>query len=93
MLLRNRLMSLLVTMIEYLFQRSFLSNRDHVTLGFVESLNNEIPRIQRRANGFRDKEYFRLKILTRMLTPPTHTANLSTTILHEGQIFKIRSSS
>lgn len=38
-----------------------------VALGFVEALNNEIRRIQRRANGYRDEEYFRLKILTRML--------------------------
>jgi transposase len=38
-----------------------------VALGFVESLNNEIRRLQRRANGYKDEEYFRLKILTRML--------------------------
>lgn len=38
-----------------------------VALGFVEALNNEIRKLQRRANGFRDEEYFRLKILTRML--------------------------
>jgi transposase len=38
-----------------------------VALGFVEALNNEIRKLQRRANGFRDEEYFRLKILTQML--------------------------
>jgi transposase len=36
-------------------------------LGFVESLNNHIRVIQRRAYGYRDEEYFRLKILTYML--------------------------
>jgi transposase len=39
-----------------------------VALGFVEGPNNRIRVIQRRANGYRDEEYFRLKILTCM--PP-----------------------
>jgi transposase len=38
-----------------------------VPLGFVEGLNNKIRVIQRRAYGFRDEEYLRLKILTSML--------------------------
>jgi transposase len=38
-----------------------------VPLGFVEGLNNKIRAIQRQAYGFRDEEYFRLKILTCML--------------------------
>ena len=38
-----------------------------VSLGFVEGLNNKIRVIQRRAYGFRDEEYLRLKILTSML--------------------------
>jgi transposase len=38
-----------------------------VALGFVEGLNNKIRVLQRRAYGFRDEEYFRLKILTCML--------------------------
>jgi transposase len=38
-----------------------------VPLGFVEGLNNKIRVIQRRAHGYRDEEYFRLKILTCML--------------------------
>jgi len=40
-----------------------------VSLGFVESLNNKIRVIQRRAHGLRDEEYLRLKILTCMLPP------------------------
>lgn len=35
-----------------------------VPLGFVEGINNKIRTIQRRAYGFRDEEYLRLKILT-----------------------------
>jgi transposase len=38
-----------------------------VPLGFVEGLNNKIRVIQRRAYGFRDEEYLRLKVLTLML--------------------------
>jgi transposase len=38
-----------------------------VALGFVEGLNNKIRVIQRRAYGYRDEEYLRLKILTCML--------------------------
>jgi transposase len=38
-----------------------------VALGFVEGLNNKIRVLQRRAYGYRDEEYFRLKILTCML--------------------------
>ena len=37
-----------------------------VALGFVEGLN-KIRSIQQRAFGYRDEEYFRLKILTCML--------------------------
>jgi transposase len=38
-----------------------------VPLGFVEGLNNKIRAIQRQAYGFRDEDYFQLKILTCML--------------------------
>jgi transposase len=38
-----------------------------VSLGFVEGLNNKVRVIQRRAYGFRDEDYLRLKILTCML--------------------------
>lgn len=38
-----------------------------VALGLVEGLNNKIRVLQRRAYGFRDEEYLRLKILTCML--------------------------
>lgn len=41
--------------------------RNKVKLGFVEGLNNKIRVIQRRAYGYRDEEYLRLKILTAFL--------------------------
>jgi transposase len=46
---------------------AYCQEENKVALGFVEGLNNKIRAIQRRAYGFRDEEYFRLKILTCML--------------------------
>jgi transposase len=46
---------------------SYCHADNKVALGFVEGLNNKIRALQRRAYGFRDEEYFRLKILTCML--------------------------
>jgi transposase len=36
-------------------------------LGFVEGLNNKIRVIERRAQGLKDEEYLRLKVLSCML--------------------------
>ena len=46
---------------------SYCQEENKVPLGFVEGLNNKIRAIRRRAYGFRDEEYLRLKILTCML--------------------------
>ncbi len=46
---------------------AYCKPQNKVALGFVEGLNNKIRVIQRRAYGFRDEEYLRLKILTCML--------------------------
>jgi transposase len=46
---------------------AYCHEENKVVLGFVEGLNNKIRAIQRRAYGFRDEEYLRLKILTCML--------------------------
>jgi transposase len=43
---------------------SYCQEDNKVALGFVEGLNNKIRVIQRKAYGFRDEEYFRLKVLT-----------------------------
>jgi transposase len=46
---------------------SYCQIDNKVPLGFVEGLNNKIRSLQRRAFGFRDEDYLRLKILTCML--------------------------
>jgi transposase len=46
---------------------AYCREENKVPLGFVEGLNNKIRALQRRAYGYRDEEYFRLKILTCML--------------------------
>ena len=46
---------------------SYCTPRNKVKLGFVEGLNNKIRVMQRRAYGYRDEEYLRLKILTAFL--------------------------
>jgi len=43
---------------------SYCKPENKVALGFVEGLNNKIRVIQRRAYGYRDEEYLKLKILT-----------------------------
>jgi transposase len=43
---------------------AFCRPENKVALGFVEGLNNKIRVLQRRAYGFRDEEYLKLKILT-----------------------------
>jgi transposase len=43
---------------------SYCDPNNKVALGFVEGLNNKIRTLQKRAYGFRDEEYLRLKILT-----------------------------
>jgi len=46
---------------------AYCPSRNKVALGFVEGLNNKFRVLQRRAYGYRDEEYLRLKILTCML--------------------------
>lgn len=43
---------------------AYCNPENKVSLGYVEGLNNKIRVIQRRAYGYRDEEYLRLKILT-----------------------------
>jgi transposase len=49
---------------------AYCLEENKVPLEFVEGLNNKIRAIQRRAYGFRDEEYLRLKILTCALPRP-----------------------
>ncbi len=46
---------------------SYCHAENKVKLGLVEGINNKIRVIQRRAYGYRDEEYMRLKILTAFL--------------------------
>jgi transposase len=46
---------------------AYCKSERKISLGFVEGLNNKIVVIKRRAYGFRDQDYLRLKILTCML--------------------------
>lgn len=46
---------------------AYCSLEKKVPLGFVEGFNNKIRALQQKAYGYRDEEYFRLKILTCML--------------------------
>jgi transposase len=43
---------------------SFIEMKDKVKLGFVEGMNNRIRVIHRKAYGYGDEEYFKLKIFT-----------------------------
>jgi transposase len=46
---------------------TYCQEENKVPLGFVEGINSKIRVLQQRAYGYRDEEYFRLKILTCML--------------------------
>lgn len=46
---------------------SYCNPAHKVKLGFVEGVNNKVRVIQRRAYGYRDEEYLKLKILTAFL--------------------------
>jgi transposase len=46
---------------------AYCHEENKVPLGFVEGFNNKVRAIQRRAYGFRDEDYLRLKILSCML--------------------------
>jgi transposase len=48
---------------------AYCKPENKVSLGFGEGLDNEICSFQRRAQGLRDDEYLRLKVLTCMLPP------------------------
>ena len=43
---------------------SYCQPENKVAFGFVEGINNKVRTIQRRAYGYQDEKYLRLKILT-----------------------------
>jgi len=52
---------------------SYCHPENKVSLGLVEGLNNKIRVLQRRAYGYRDEEYLKLKIVAAFLSPLTRT--------------------
>ena len=48
---------------------AYCKPENKVSLGFVEGLNNKIRVLQRRAYGYRDEEYLKLKIISAFLPP------------------------
>jgi transposase len=53
---------------------SYCHPDNKVSLGLVEGLNNKIRVLQRRAYGYRDEEYLKLKIIAAFLPPLTKSA-------------------
>jgi transposase len=53
---------------------SYCHPENKVSLGLVEGLNNNIRVLQRRAYGYRDEEYLKLKIVAAFLHPLTRSA-------------------
>ena len=55
---------------------SYCHPDNKVSLGLVEGLNNKIRVLQRRAYGYRDEEYLKLKIIATFLPPLPKNARL-----------------
>ena len=53
---------------------SYYHPENKVSLGLVEGLNNKIRVLQRRAYGYRDEDYLKLKIVAAFLPPLTRSA-------------------
>ena len=53
---------------------SYCRPENKVSLGLVEGLNNKIRVLQRRAYGYRDEDYLKLKIVAAFLPPLTRSA-------------------
>ena len=55
---------------------SYCHPENKVSLGLVEGLNNKIRVLQRRAYGYRDEDYLKLKIVAAFLPPITRSAEM-----------------
>ena len=56
---------------------SYCHPDNKVSLGLVEGVNNKIRVLQRRAYGYRDEEYLKLKIVAAFLPPLPRNANIN----------------
>ena len=52
---------------------SYCHPENKVSLGLVEGLNNKIRVLQRRAYGYRDEGYLKLKVVAALLPPLTRS--------------------
>ena len=59
---------------------SYCHPENKVSLGLVEGLNNKIRVLQRRAYGYRDEEYLKLKIVAAFLPPLPRSAEKRPTV-------------
>jgi transposase len=55
---------------------SYCHPDNKVSLGLVEGVNNKIRVLQRRAHGYRNEEYLKLKIVAAFLPPLPRNANI-----------------
>ena len=56
---------------------SYCHPENKVSLGLVEGINNKIRVLQRRAYGYRDEEFLKLKIVAAFLPPLPRNANIN----------------
>ena len=56
---------------------SYCHPDNKVSLGLVEGVNNKIRVLQRRAYGYRDENYLKLKIVAAFLPPLPRKANIN----------------
>ena len=56
---------------------SYCHPENKVSLGLVEGVNNKIRVLQRRAYGYRDESYLKLKIVAAFLPPLPRNANIN----------------
>ena len=56
---------------------SYCHPENKVSLGLVEGVNNKIRVLQRRAYGYRDEEFLKLKIVAAFLPPLPRNANIN----------------
>lgn len=56
---------------------SYCNPDNKVSLGLVEGVNNKIRVLQRRAYGYRDEEFLKLKIVAAFLPPLPRNANIN----------------
>ena len=54
---------------------AYCNDENRVSLGIVEGLNNKIKVLQRRAYGYRDEDYLKLKIVAAFLPPLPRNAS------------------